>query len=228
MKPLNYTFSGFFCFINMKFEINIPTSLDEITLRQYQQYIAIENPTEEDALRTLLGLDLKDLGKLKQSSVDVLISSLNELFSKQPHHRKLFKFDGVLWGFIPKLDDITYGENKDVTTYLKWDTMHKAMATLYRPVTIKKDGKYLIEEYEGVEKYEDKMLDMPVSICMGAMVFFCDLTNDLLKAIPNYLERVAQLQGLEENGEAIKKFIPLLKETLQDLKPLQNFHFTNA
>ena len=135
---------------------------------------------------------------------------------------------------MPNLDDITYGENKDVTAYLNdWQTMHKAMAVLYRPIKQKLGARYLIEDYEGSHKYSEAMKEMPLGIVMGAMVFFYNLTNALLKAIPSYLEKQTEKEQTTgvisaENGEAIKKYIHLLKETSEDLMRLQTYHFTDV
>ena len=104
--------------------------------------------------------------------------------------------------------------------------MHKAMAVLFRPLKQKQGHKYLIEEYEGSHKYSEVMKQMPLSVVLGAMVFFYNLTNELLNYIPNYLEKEVVKEQMigqisQENGEAIQNYIHLLKETLQDLKKLQ-------
>lgn len=211
----------------MKIEVNIPENLNDITLGQYQEFLKIEEPTEEDILKVFLGLDLKGLGKIKASDVDKYANHITNLFNTEPQHQLKFILKGIEYGFIPNLDDITYGENKDVTSYLnEWDTMHKAMSVLYRPVVNKLKDRYTIEPYQGTHKYSETMKQMPLGVVMGAMVFFYNLTNELLKAIPSYLEKQAKKERMTgqisaENGEAIKKYIHLLKETSEDLMRLQ-------
>tara|TARA_R110000803_G_scaffold172335_1_gene235248 strand:- start:287 stop:943 length:657 start_codon:yes stop_codon:yes gene_type:complete len=218
----------------MKIEVNIPENLNDITLGQYQEFLKVEEPTEEDILKVFLGLDLKGLGSIKATDVDKYASHITSLFETEQKHSLKFILKGVDFGFIPSLDDITYGENKDVTAYLNdWQTMHKAMAVLYRPITQKLSNRYLIEDYGGSHKHSEAMKEMPLGIVMGAMVFFYNLTNALLKAIPSYLEKEAkkgQMNGQisAENGEAIKKYIHLLKETSGDLMKLQTYPFTGA
>jgi hypothetical protein len=107
------------------------------------------------------------------------------------------------------------------------------MAVMYRPITLSKGGKYLIEDYKGTRLTADTMLQMPLGVVMGAMVFFFRLTNELLKAIPNYLERQTKTQLMkgqisEENGEAIKSYLHSLKGTLEDLTRLQSYHYTSV
>jgi hypothetical protein len=218
----------------MNIEINIPDNLNEITLGQYQEFLKIEEPTEEDILKVFLNLDLKGIGKVKAADVDKYAAHITSLFEQEQRHSLKFNLKGVEYGFLPNIDDITYGENKDVTAYLNdWQSMHKAMAVLYRPITQKLSGKYLIQNYEGSHKYGETMKSMPLGVVMGSMVFFYNLTNELLKAIPNYLEKEAmkeQMKGQisEQNGEAIKKYTHLLKETLGDLAKLQTYPYTLA
>ena len=215
----------------MKVELIIPTNLSEITLGQYQEYLLKEEPDVEHLLSCFLNLTSKQIAHIKATDIDELVNHINGLFNKDHQHVDRFVLRGVTYGFIPNLDDITYGENKDVTTYINdWQDMHKAMAVLYRPIKHTLGNKYTIEDYTGEEDVE-LFRDMPLSAALGSMVFFYNLTNELLKAIPNYLEnQVEQMQGqtLVESGEALQRSIHLLKETLQDLTKLQSFRYTYA
>ena len=217
----------------MKIEIDIPTTLNEVKLGSYQKFIKIEEPTEIEVIQYLLSLEKETVLNIKASSVDLLSNNLTELFKEEHTFADRFKLNGVTYGFIPKLDDITYGENKDITTYLNWDSMHKAMAVMYRPIKQSLNGKYIIEDYKGSGKYSEIMLEAPLGVVFGAMVFFWRLTNELLKAIPNYLEvqmETEQMQGAisVENGEAIQKSIHSLKETLGDLQKLQGLDYMSV
>ena len=218
----------------MQLEISIPSSLKEVKLKDYQEYLTIDEPNNDDLIKCILNIDQKELGKIKASNVDYLLNHVVKLFEDKQELVPTFKLYGVEYGFIPNLDEITYGENKDVTTYINdWESMHKAMAVLFRPIKQKQRDKYIIEEYEGSHKYSEVMKDMPLEVVMGAMVFFYNLTNVLLKSIPSYLEKQMereQMQGVisPENGEAIQSYIHLLKQTSQDLNKLQSFPFINA
>ena len=218
----------------MQIEITIPSSLKEVKLKDYQKYLTIKEPTNDDMLKCILNVNQDELGKIKASDIDYLLSIVIDLFKQKQKLIPTFKMYGIEYGFIPNLDEITYGENKDVTAYINnWETMHKAMAVLFRPVKQKQRDKYIIEDYEGSHKYSEVMKDMPLDIVMGAMVFFYNLTNVLLKSIPSFLEKEMkkeQMQGVisPENGEAIQNSILLLKQTLQDLNKLQSFPYINA
>ena len=218
----------------MQIEVSIPSTLKEVKLKDYQDFLLIENPSNDDLLKCILNINTKELGKIKDKDVDFLINHINKLFEQEHKFIPTFNLNGVSYGFIPNLDEITYGENKDVTSYInEWGNMHKAMAVLFRPLKQKQGHKYLIEEYEGSHKYSEVMKEMPLSVVLGAMVFFYNLTNELLNYIPSYLEKEVtkgQTQGQisPENGEAIQNYIHLLKETLQDLNKLQSFHYTSV
>ena len=218
----------------MQLEVSIPSTLKEVKLKDYQDFLLIENPSNDDLLKCILNINTKELGKIKDKDVDYLINHINKLFEQEHKYIPTFNLNGVAYGFIPNLDEITYGENKDVTSYInEWGNMHKAMAVLFRPLKQKQGHKYLIEEYEGSHKYSEVMKEMPLSVVLGAMVFFYNLTNELLNYIPSYLEKELmkeQTKGQisQESGEAIQNYIHLLKETLQDLKKLQSFRYTNV
>mgnify|MGYP005991663527 CR=1 FL=1 len=218
----------------MKVEINVPENLNDITLGQYQEFLRLEDPKEDDVLGIFLGLDLNGIGKIKASDVEKYSKHINDLFEQEQQHTLRFNLNGLEFGFIPNLDEITYGENKDVTAYLNdWQKMHKAMAVLYRPIINKFGKKYLVEEYEGSHKYSELMKLMPLGIVMGSLVFFCNLTNELLKAIPSFLEKEMKEEQmskviLQENGEAIRNYIRSLKETLDDLTKLQTYPYILA
>ncbi len=218
----------------MKLEINIPESLDDITLEQYQNFLLIEEPTNDDLLSIFLNLNQQGIDKIKASEVDRMVVLINSLFETKQEHKRTFTLRGQEFGFIPDIDNITYGENKDITTYVNdWQSMHKAMAVLYRPITQTQKGKYLIQEYNGTREYSELMKQMPLSIAMGAMVFFYNLTNELLNYIPSYLEKETMKEQTRgqisaENGELIRKSIALLKVTLEDLKRLQSYPYISA
>ena len=218
----------------MKVEINIPENLNDITLEQYQRFLKIEEPANEDLLSIFLNLNKEQINKIKASEIDKLITHINSLFEVKQNFINRFVLNGQEFGFIPNLDEITYGENADVTSYINdWEKMHKAMAVLYRPIKQKQGKKYLIEEYEGTIKYSELMKSMPLSVVMGSMVFFYNLTKELLKATPNYLEKQIQMEQMTgqisvESGQNTLKLIASLKETLEDLTKLQSYRYINV
>jgi hypothetical protein len=222
----------------MKLQITIPTSLDEITLEQYQKFLSIakDNPDGEflqhKMVEIFCGIDLKNAAKISYKDVNEITTNLSNLFNQKYDLKKTFKLGNTEFGFITNLDEITLGEYTDLDKYISnWDMMHNAMAVLYRPITKKLKDKYQIEEYNGSYTYCDAMKFMPVDVALGAMVFFYNLGNELLKSTIHYLENNQEFQNivnnhnLEVNGVGIHHSMLLLKEMLEDLKIFPNFDY---
>lgn len=215
----------------MKLQITIPTSLEEITLEQYQKFLAIakDNP-ESDFLQHKMveifcNIDLKNVAQISYKDVNEITTNLTNLFTQKYDLKRTFKLGDTEFGFITNLDEITLGEYTDLDKYISdWDLMHNAMAVLYRPITKKLKDKYQIEEYNGSYTYCDAMKFAPVDVVLGAVVFFYTLGNELLKSTIHYLENNREFQNivnnhsLEVNGVGIHHSMLLLKEMLEDLK----------
>jgi hypothetical protein len=222
----------------MKLQITIPTSLEEITLEQYQKFLSIakDNPDGEflqhKMVEIFCGIDLKNAAKISYKDVNEITTNLSNLFNHKYDLKRTFKLGDTEFGFITNLDEITLGEYTDLDKYISdWDKMHNAMAVLYRPITKKLKDKYQIEEYNGSYTYCDAMKFMPVDVALGAVVFFYNLGNELLKSTIHYLENNQEFQNivnnhnLEVNGVGIAHSMLLLKEMLEDLKMFPDFDY---
>jgi hypothetical protein len=220
----------------MKIELTIPTTLNDIKLAQYQKFLKVVEENEEGEfvqqkmVQLFCGIDLKDVASIRYKDVAEITANINNLFTKENHFIQRFKMGGVEFGFIPNLDEMTTGEYMDLDNYITdWNTMHNAMAVLYRPITNKLGTKYQIEEYKGSVTYADVMRHAPLDVVLGAMVFFYNLGNDLLKSTINYLEKNQEVQNilnkhnLENVGDGIQVSMLLLKETLEDLMKFPSY-----
>lgn len=220
----------------MKIELTIPTTLNDIKLAQYQKFLSIAKDNEEGEflqqkmVQLFCGIDLKDVAQIRYKDVAEITANINNLFTKENQFIQRFKMGGVEFGFIPNLDEMSTGEYMDLDTYITdWDTMHNAMAVLYRPITNKLGNKYQIEEYKGSVTYADVMRHAPLDVVLGAMVFFYNLGNDLLKSTINYLEENQEVQNiltkhnLANVGDGMQVSMLLLKETLEDLMKFPNY-----
>ena len=107
--------------------------------------------------------------------------------------KKIFKIDGIEYGFLPDLDEITLGEYADIEQYIKngyESNMHKIMSILFRPVTSKEGKLYSIEAYtDGRERAEKFKKKMDAEQVQQSLVFFWNLGNELVQTFPQYLER---------------------------------------
>jgi hypothetical protein len=211
----------------MRVEVYIPDTLSEITLGQYQKYLKIQSENEDEnflaikMIEIFCGLRGDTIMAMKANSIKDITTILSEMFNEKPQLVKNFKMNGKTYGFIPKLDDMTFGEYIDLDTYIG-DTanLHRAMAVLYRPVKQTYKEKYLIEDYKGGES--DIMKDMPMDAVLSSILFFYHLGIELSQTMMNCLQGeemdLVQQQLLEENGDGISHFSASLKEILHDLK----------
>lgn len=212
----------------MKRSITIPQTLNDITLKQWMEYVKLDNPTNEKLVSLFCNVKGQELLDLPNKIYSKAVNGLENVIesSKGEHQVKLrFKLGGVEYGMIPNLDEITYGENKDLLAMIAdWNNMDKAMAVLFRPIVKSSFGTYEIEKYRGVDNAKF-LQHMPMDIVFGAQLFFYNLTKELLRCIPNYLQKVMkeemtdiQQEELSKKlGVDMKKHIILLKETLGDL-----------
>ena len=212
----------------MKIKLNVPENLSEITLAQYQRWVKIIDKEEEvgtfyqqKMIEIFCGIPHKDSFRMKLRDVTKVTNILGSLFDKKPKLKQRFMMNGVEYGFIPNLDDMTLGEYVDLDTYLgKWQQVEKAMAVLYRPIINTYKNKYTIEEYkaEGQDVYKD----MPMDIVLGSMLFFYRLGIDLSRLMTVYLEQNKEKPlppslNLGKNGDGINQFLHSLRGILDDL-----------
>lgn len=203
----------------MKLKLLIPESQNEIQLQAFQRFIQIDEPNDFDTLDCFYGIDQKAGFEMKAKDVKQLVDVIYSLLNSQPTDLIThFNLNGVKFGFIPSLDDMSYGENSDIIKYINdpkdW---HKAMAVLYRPVIKEQFGKYLIEPYQGSDKYAELMKQAPLDVFLSAKVFFYNLLNEFMSCIPRFIREESQHLSAE-NGERIQQYTDLLEANLIKLK----------
>ena len=163
----------------MKLNIKIPTSLKDITLRQYKHFLKIQKEIKEEKflnakmIEIFCNVKLDQVMLLKLNDSQEIISILGKLFEQKPQLVTRFKLNKIDYGFHPQLDELTLGEYIDIDTFIgDWDNMEKAMNVLYRPVVVKLKDKYNIEEYK--VGTDENLLNMPMDAVMSS-IFFCGI-----------------------------------------------------
>ena len=212
----------------MKLNLKIPSSLKEITLRQYKSYLKLQETVKEERflnakmIEIFCNVKLKDVMLLKLKDSNEILSLLSSLFESKPSLVSKFKLNGLEYGFQPQLDDITLGEYIDLDTYIgDWENMEKAMNVLYRPILVKLKEKYSIEKYR--TETADQLLDMPMDAAMSSIFFLWNLGLELSKTMTNSLGKqetkiLTQFLSSQKSGVGINQFTDSLKGILQDLK----------
>lgn len=192
----------------MKLTLNIPTTLKEITLLQYQQWLKVAEGKEmslflqQKMIEIFCKVTLKDVLNIRATDVDEITNSIEELFADKTTFVDRFELNNKQFGFIYNLDKITLGEFADLDKLTEWDLMHKAMGVLYRPIVFTKKEKYLIEDYESSTKYD--MRNMSLDIVFGALVFFWNLKKEYLNLIQKFLAKEGQVEYPQELKDLLK------------------------
>lgn len=230
----------------MELSINVPTSLNEISLKKYQAYIAMQENSNDDEfvaqkmIEIFCDVTLKDIVKIKLTSLNELVGHFAALFQTQPKFQTTFKIGDTEFGFIPELEEITFGEYVDLEASMNsWQTFHKAMAVMYRPIKRRIGEKYDIQEYNPNPDMQELMKYAPLDVCLSASLFFWTLGNELFPAILTYMEKemktnpeamkiLAKRLNLPNGGDGINRFMHSLKETWVNSMTLPNSDLLNA
>tara|TARA_R100000479_G_scaffold172303_1_gene116767 strand:- start:349 stop:1002 length:654 start_codon:yes stop_codon:yes gene_type:complete len=212
----------------MKARLNIPNKLSEITLRKYQKFVKLNVEDVDERFLQVKMIEIfcevshENVLKIKFADADRITAILGEMFTQKPDLVTRFNLNGVEYGFIPDLDEMSFGEYIDLDTYLgDWENIHTAMNVLYRPIKSKKGNRYTIEKYDVNTK--DQLLDMPLDAVISSVFFFYHLGKDLSIVMNRYLEKEyskipsQQQEDLILNGDGIKQFSHSLKGILEDL-----------
>ena len=212
----------------MKIKVNIPESMDDITLRDYKHFLKIQENNSDPKfvkakmLEIFCKIGLKEVYRMKYRDSEEVYSILEKTFDDKPPLVRKFKLGKTEYGFHPSLDDMTLGEYIDLDTYIgDWENIEKAMNVLYRPIITSVGDKYAIDEYNvDNDKY---LLDMPLSAVTSSIFFLMKLGADLSNHILNSLEKgeveeaYQQYLTLEKNGDGINQFGHYVNQTLQKL-----------
>ena len=222
----------------MELKVIVPTTLSEITLDQYQRFARLEGDEEfltHKMLEIFCGVPLSGLANVRIKDVSHIAKHIHGMLAEKPQLTPRFTIGEQEFGFVPELDNITYGEFVDLDTYLQ-DTqyLHKTMAVLYRPITQKVKNRYLIEPYESADKYSDLMKGAPMNVVLGAVLFFYRLGNELLEATLTYLEgekatmSIQDRDNLQSVGDGMRHSINSLRVMLEGLQTFPNSNSMSA
>jgi hypothetical protein len=187
----------------------VPNHLSEINLGQYQHFLRLEGDEEflaKKMIEIFCGLKMDLIHKMKVSSISKISKILSTMLQEKAEFKPTFKINDQEFGFIPILEDLTFGELHDLDqTISDWQRMNEAMCVLFRPIEQKIGKRYRIKEWDGKMDLAETMKQMPMDVVMGSVVFFCNLGIDLSAAFLRYL---AKQEGITT--------IPLKDNSLND------------
>lgn len=215
--------------------IKIPTSLSDIRLEQFVLFNKLMKESQDEnfiqlAMVTVFCDVSVDFAKnIVAKDFTEIVNDITKVLSEQPRFIQRFIHDGKEYGFIPNLDEITAGEYIDLESFLRdEETYNKAMSVLYRPIINKRKDLYNIEEYKGSHT---EFNTLNLEIVLGSMLFFWNLSNELLTAMRGYLaqpkNKILLQAALAQNGVGINQFLQSLEDVSSILKEQLNSRYTN-
>lgn len=219
--------------------INIPESLKEITLKQYQDFTKTNEGSDDEQfvihrlISIFCGITMKEALNVKLTDAESIAEDIVDVLNLNGKLQTTFTHNGRTWGMIPNLNDISLGEYVDLEEGLKSvQTFNRAMAVLYRPVTRKFSNMYDIEPYEGASKHQEETKSFPMDVVQSAVVFFWNLSNELVEHSPLFFQNLSkdtsqkkttQHQGNSlKNGAGLAQYSSLVNLMLTDLKKRRN------
>ena len=223
-------------------EIEVPSTLDSITLGQYQKWVELVENLGEDAdeqvlndalIRIFCNVDRTDLHKIEVLEYDKMLEILRDAFTNKCDTLvERFTLNGVEYGFEPNIEKMSTAVYIDTEGSLDWENFHIAMDALYRPIAFNRKAngvdQYAVMPYEPCLKKAELMKQAPLDAAMSVRVFFCSLSKDLLKTSLNYLEEVVkvskdstlQKQYSQLSTDGITQFIHSQEELTRSLMRL--------
>ena len=223
-------------------EIEVPSTLDSITLGQYQKWVELVENLGEDAdeqvlndalIRIFCNVNRTDLHKIEVLEYDKMLEVLRDAFTNKCDTLvERFTLNGVEYGFEPNIEKMSTAVYIDTEGSLDWENFHIAMDALYRPIAFNRKAngvdQYAIMPYEPCLKKAELMKQAPLDAAMSVRVFFCSLSKDLLKTSLNYLEEVVkvskdntlQKQYSQLSTDGITQFIRSQEELTRSLMRL--------
>tara|TARA_R110002110_G_scaffold280407_5_gene495101 strand:+ start:1344 stop:1919 length:576 start_codon:yes stop_codon:yes gene_type:complete len=187
----------------MKIKLIIPESYADISVAQYKKMLdKWENNKGAEAVQKVLevfcGAEKGLVNRIHVEELNKITRELTWLF-REPQltdfslHQS-FLMDGVEYGFIPNMQEVTVGEFADMETFMEagmYENMQEMLALLYRPIVRKKAKLYEIETYSPSQIKVDMMGECKMDVAIGAVVFFYRIASQLAQSLQHYSPVVA-------------------------------------
>lgn len=184
------------------FEISIPTEWEDVSIEKFLNYSHAVKDIEEDqqivvkTISTLCSIAEEVVEVMKMKDLQKIQSSLQKLISKPVNKEIINKIniDDKMYGFHPKIDDITMGEFVDIETYAKENDFAKMMSVLYRPIIKTQGNRYDIEPYDfDVHSVNaNKFKKLSINIGNPIAVFFWSLGKAQQNHFLQYSEKAQE------------------------------------
>jgi hypothetical protein len=180
-------------------QFKLINSWSDVNLDTWLKLIEFETGSKtqeaEGTIAALSDMSKQLINQLSLRDVAVIMEKIAELQAEQDSSlKRIIEIDGVEYGYMPDLNQITLGEYADLETFIKMGIeqhLPEVMAVLYRPVTEKTDsGVYTIEAYGGdLTIRAEQMKKMSAEQVQSALVFFYSFVSALSVISESYLTK---------------------------------------
>lgn len=199
----------------MKKTIEIPESKSDIKLNQYlklEQFFNDEEQLSIKIMEVIYGISYNELRNMNPLDYKDLITAVFEVLKQKSQFKQRIFIDGVEYGFIPKLDDMTTGELIDLDLYSKNKDWHSLLSILYRPITHINKDKYLVKSYSGATP--ELFKDISLEVFEGCMGFFLTLFEQLGEITLKSLEKMMMKMNKKEMTMEQKQAVQTLEQKM--------------
>lgn len=177
--------------------IYIPEKLGEIKLSSYQSYLkALDDDMQPDEMNFTI---VSHLCTYDEGAVDLLsirelrlvAEQLKRLINEHTEVIYRFKFNGIDYGLIPDMKEITAREWTNIMQFLDNDefgNLHHALSILYRPIVKEQFGRYQLDGNVYDEARAEAFKSLGMDIVQGVMLFFSKIIMSYSKYSKDYLQ----------------------------------------
>ena len=222
----------------------IPESKKDISVERYLSISKLykdaeTNETEVTEIQLLsacLNIPIALVDKLPFKEYEQAVKVVSEALNSESTLHLTFDLNGVKYGFINDLENMSAGEYGALDKLLEDsdNNAYKILNVLYRPIVKEKfykglfsknkKGTYKIQSYNH-KNNTDVFKDAPFEIYESALVFFLNLGKELVNDTQNFMSQAEQVQTIEQlgsakNGGGIKRLIHTLAQSVSELKKL--------
>lgn len=183
----------------MKLKLSIAANAKGVTLGKYIDYRNAVDKVEQ--VRIITGKSTESIRLLQANIIDEIIMRFEAAIKLGSNDfERIVKVNNIELGFVPNLNELTFGEYIDLDTYcsniykngiIDGKAAHQMMCILYRPVHAKFGKYYDIEPYNpnAKRKYEDAILKLTLDHVLNVLLFFSSLEKELYKISLDYLAK---------------------------------------
>ncbi len=190
-------------------KVLLPENISDITLSQYMKYTKLIERTDLNVFEMnkrlvsiFCNISYHKLDSVDSKDFEGLVVDITKAINQDAEFVDRFTMNDIEYGFIPNFDKLTSREFFDLSLYCTDDlneNLNKIMAILFRPVNgTDKFKNYKIQSYNGTKDSALLMMECPMNVVNGALVFFSSLAKELRLSIQKSTNQVqAKVEQLQ-------------------------------